>query len=65
MIGWIRRNDDGIVIAFCDVTFADPQILGEFSESGKVELVEAEHITLNRPLPDDSRVLHVLDPEGK
>lgn len=57
MIGWIRRNKRGNVRAFCAVEYADPGTLDELSEDGMIELVEADQITLNRPLPDGSRVL--------
>jgi len=57
-IAWIARNAEGIIRAFCDVSYADPETLDEFSENGKtVELIEAERIILNRPLPPDAKIL--------
>lgn len=65
MIGWIRRNSEGSVRAFCAVEHADPATLDDFSEFGTVELVEADHITLNRLLPENSRVLMTYRPDPK
>jgi hypothetical protein len=57
-VGWIARNSDGIIRAFCHVSYADPTTLDEFCENGrKVELVEADRITLNQPLAADARIL--------
>jgi hypothetical protein len=57
-VGWIARNKEGIVRAFCDVSYADPKTLEEFAEHERtVDLVEAERITLNLPLSPDARVI--------
>lgn len=57
-IGWIARNADGIVRAFCDVAYADRETLEEFAQFERtVDLVKADRITLNRPLPPDAEIL--------
>lgn len=57
-VAWIARNADGVVRAFCDVAYADRETLEEFARDGRsVDLVQAEHITLNRPLPPDATIL--------
>lgn len=57
-IGWIARNSDGIIRAFCAVAYADRETLEAFAEDGRsVDLVQAEHITLNQPLSPDAKIL--------
>lgn len=57
-ISWIARNSQGIVRAFCDVAYADRETLEEFAQFGRtVDLVQAERILLNKPLPPDAVIL--------
>lgn len=56
-IGWITRNEEGVVTAFCSVPYADRETLKQFALDGTVDLVQAERITLNRPLPEGAIIL--------
>lgn len=55
---WITRNYAGIVTSFSAVAYTDRETLDEWaSDDRKPELVEANRITLNAPLPPDARVI--------
>jgi len=55
---WISRNEAGIIEAASVAEYTDPSTLKEWRDEGrKPELVEAENVTLNRPLSANARII--------
>lgn len=60
---WITRNEAGIVRAASVAEFTAPETIKEWREQGRFpELVEAEFVQINRPLPDTARVMWIKEP---
>lgn len=55
---WIKRDESGIVKVASVAEYTDAATLKKLREDGrKLELVSAETVTLNAPLPADVRVI--------
>lgn len=55
---WITRNEAGIVRAASVAEYTDPKTIREWREQGRSpELIEAEFVQLNAPLPPGIRVI--------
>jgi hypothetical protein len=57
---WIVRNGAGVVRAASVAEFTDPKTIKEWRDEGRhPELIEADEIQLNRPLPIGTKTVKI------
>ena len=55
---WIHIDNDGIVQGASVAAYTEPRMLQEWKErGGKVELIEADTVTLGQSLPPETRII--------